>query len=272
MKFLSSIIFCSLFLLVGVQSRAQKSDTLQITASNINTNVLRDGTHRYLVYFKMRKDSVRTQTQFWTRTIKRATYNNKPVIEISQEWEDKDSVMHKVKSVADAKTMQPLYHQSWWKVQTSRASTVKSVMVTTVDFLEKTVNHNGKLLSDTSSNRQAKAIWAGYKSSVGKYFLNWHSDLETFPTLPYKNGLTFVIPFYDPGTASNYQKVAYTVTGSAELTGFNDQKIDCWLLVHETKGNKEVFWISKKTNEVLKLEQEINGTMYRYKIKLGFSI
>jgi hypothetical protein len=43
-------------------------------------------------------------------------------------------------------------------------------------------------------------------------------------------------------------------------------------LVHEEKGNKEVYWISKKTKEVLKLEQEINGRFYRYKIKLGFSI
>lgn len=272
MKFLPSTIFFSFLLLSVVKLHAQRSDTLQITAANINTNVLREGTHRYLVYFKMKKDSVRTESQFWTRTIKRTNYNNKPVIEISQEWEDKDSILHKVKSIADAKTMQPLYHQTWWKIQTSRTSNIKTVNVATVDFVKNTVDYNGKVLSDTTSNSRAKAIWAGYKSSAGKYFLNWHSDLETFPTLPYKAGLTFVIPFYDPGTASNYQKVAYTVTGSAELTGFNDQKIDCWLLIHETKGNKEIFWISKKTSEVLKLEQEINGTMYRYKIKLGFSI
>jgi hypothetical protein len=45
----------------------------------------------------------------------------------------------------------------------------------------------------------------------------------------------------------------------------------CWLLSHEGTNNKEVFWISKKTNEVLKLEQEFGGR-YRYKIKLGFSV
>jgi hypothetical protein len=218
----------------------------------------------------MQKDSVRTQTQFWTRTIKRTDYNGTPVIEITQDWEDKDSIMHIVKSISDAKTMQPLYHKTWWKVQAGRNSLVKTVNITTVDFLSKTVEHNGNILSDTS--KQAKAIWAGYKSSLDKYYLNWHLDLETFPLLPIKKGLTFVIPFYDPGTASNFQKVAYTVTGSAELIGYDDQKIDCWLLVHEEKGNKEVFWVSKKTKEVLKLEQEIGGTMYRYKIKLGFSI
>ncbi len=96
--------------------------------------------------------------------------------------------------------------------------------------------------------------------------------MEVFPLLPFKEGVTFVIPFYDPGTGSSFQQVAYTVMGSSELVGYNDQKIDCWLLSHEERGNKEIFWISKKTREVLKLEQEINGSLYRYKIKLGFSI
>lgn len=249
----------------------QKNDTVYITAKNINTNVLREGTHRYLVYFKMGKNATRTQTQFWTRKISRIDYQGKPAIEISQEWEDKDSIVHTVKSISDAKTMQPLYHKTWWKVQRSR-DPVKKVTETTVDFLNKTVMNNGRQLSDADTAKQVKKIWEGYKSSSDQYFLNWHLDLETFPILPYTQGVTFVVPFYDPGTASNYQKVAYTVTGSSEMVGYDDQKIDCWVLVHEEKGNKETFWISKKTKEVLKLEQEINGSMYRYKIKLGFSM
>lgn len=85
MKILTSSIFFALLLNFNLALHAQKSDTLQITAANINTNVLREGTHRYLVYFKMKKDSVRTQTQFWTRTIKRTSYNNQPVIQINQQ-------------------------------------------------------------------------------------------------------------------------------------------------------------------------------------------
>jgi len=251
---------------------AQKPDTVHISSSYINTKYLREGTHRYLVYFKLNKDSVRTQTQFWTRTIKRTEYNGMPVIQIKQSWEDKDSIMHTVESVSDAKTMQPLYHSTWWKIQTSRNATTKTVMETTVDFSKQTVNYNGLILSDADTAKQLKAIWAAYKSAEGKYFLNWHLDLETFPILQYRTGVTFVIPFYDPGTTSNYQEVAYTVIGSGKLIGFNEQKIDCWLLQHESKGNKEVFWISKKTREVLKLEQELNGRFYRYKIKLGFSM
>lgn len=257
-------------LLLAKQGVSQKTDTIFVNAKHINTSVLREGTHRYLVYFKMNKDSVRAQTQFWTRTIQRTNYRGIPAIEIKQVWEDKDSIMHIVDSYSDAKTMQPLYHKTWWKVQTSRAP-AKTVNTTIVDFVNKTVDYNGQLLSDADTTRQTKAIWAGYKSSLNQYFLNWHLDLETFPLLPYKKGITFVLPFYDPGTSSNFQTVAYTVTGSGELQGFNDQKIDCWILTHETQGNKELFWISKQTKEVLKLEQEINGRFYRYKIKLGFS-
>lgn len=266
----SSLLATAAFCLACIVCQAQ--DTIRVSGKDINTKVLKEGTHRYLVYFKMSKDSVRTQTQFWTRTIKRTDYNGIPAIEIDQVWEDKDSIMHMVKSISNAKTMQPLYHKSWWKVATARGAVTKVVNTTIVDLVNKTVSHNGSLLSDADTAKQVRAIWEGYKSSQNRYFLNWHSDLETFPLLPYRKGVTFVIPFYDPGTASNYQEVAYTVTGSDKLTGYDDQKIDCWLLVHEDKGNKEVFWVSKKTKEVLKLEQEINGRFYRYKIKLGFSL
>lgn len=261
----------ALLLFVTSFNYAQKRDTIFITPAQINSGVLQEGTHRYLVYFKMGPSATRTQTQFWTRTITRTNYNGKPSIEIKQEWEDKDSIMHTVRSISDARTMQPVYHHTWWKVQ-RRAAPVKTVSMTTVDFVAGTVEHNGKQLSDADTARQTKAIWDGYKSSAGKFHLNWHLDLETFPLLPYANGVTFIIPFYDPGTASNFQKVAYTVTGSAKLIGYDKQQIDCWLLVHEEKGNREVFWISKKTKEVLKLEQEINGSLYRYKLKLGFSM
>lgn len=250
---------------------AQKKDTIRITSTQLSTTVLRDGTHRYLVYIKINKDAPKTQTQFWTRTIKRTTDNGVSVIQIDQEWQDKDSIMHVVRSVSDAKTMQPLYHNTWWKWPVSRSANTFTTIRTVVDFQRNEVLYNEQKLSDADTARQAKRIWEGYKSTAGKFFLNWHLDLEIFPLLPFRNGVTFSIPFYDPGTASGYQDVYYTVTGSAMLEGYNDQKIDCWLLTHEEKGNKEIYWISKKTKEVLKLEQVMNGTVYRYKIKLGFS-
>ncbi|MFY7899318.1 MAG: hypothetical protein ACOVNY_03965 [Chitinophagaceae bacterium] len=260
-NYLPCTIFTIAFFLC-IKVNAFYSDTIQISPQQIKTNVLIEGTHSYLVYFKMAKDAPRTQAQFWTRTISKTTHNGKDAIEVNQVWEDKDSIMHSVKSVCDAKTFQTFTHDSWWKQRGT----------TSVDFENKTIAVNNKTITPDDTSRMAKRLLQCFQSAQNEYHLNWHLDLEVFPILPYKQGVTFIIPFYDPGTTATFTKVAYTVTGSAELTGYNQQKIDCWLLSHESKGNKELFWISKKTKEVLKLEQEINGKIYRYKIKLGFSI
>lgn len=256
------IISCLLLVSFCHAIQAQKKDTIRINATHINTNVLKEGTHRYLVYFKQGKDAPRSQTQFWTRTIERTEQAGKPVIKITQLWEYKDSVWHTVTSVCDAKSFQPITNESWWK----------ATPLTTVDMEKKQVMVNNVALSDADTAKRNQTIWSSFKTVGDKYVLNWHLDLEVFPTLPFKTGVTFLIPFYDPGTVVPVMEVAYTVTGTATLSGYDNQQVDCWIMEHESAGNKEVFWISKKTKEVLKLEQEVNGKVYRYKIKLGFSV
>lgn len=242
----------------GAQS---KTDTILIDAGNVNTKVLKPSVNRYLVYFKMGKDSARSRPQFWTRTIEYADYNGRAAIAVTQEWEDRDTIAHIVRSVCDKETFAPLYHKSWWRISPSGE----------FDFMNKTASLNGIPLSDADTARNRKGPWEAFKKAAAQYVLNWHLDLEVFPILPYKEGKTFLIPFYDPGFPAPKNE-AYTVTGSGVLTGYNDQKIDCWLLTHESRGFKETFWISKKTKEVLKLEQEIGKDRWRYKVKLGFSI
>lgn len=251
-------IFVSVIVPCGLQ--AQRPDTIRITSKDLNTSVLREGTHRYLVYFRMKPGATRTNVSFWTRKIERADYGGKKAIIITQEWEDKDTIVHTVKTVSDAKTMAPVFHETWWK-QRGEAK---------FDFVSGTASMNGTVLSEADTARARKLSYEAFKSSLQTEKFNWHIDLETFPLLPFRQGVTFVIPFFDPGP-SPLTYAAYTVTGSAKLTGYDDQLVDCWLLSHESEGNKELFWISKKTREVLKLEQEINGTLWRYKIKQGFS-
>jgi hypothetical protein len=260
--------FCKLILLLAASfpvftGMAQiKNDTIIITAKNVNTTVLKPSTNRYLVYFKMGKDSARSRAQFWTRKIEYADHNGKEAIVITQEWEDRDTIVHKVRSVCDKQTFAPLYHQSWWK----QSGTGE------FDFINRSASLNGIPLTDADTARNRKGSWNAFKMAVDQYSLNWHLDLEVFPILPYKEGKTFLIPFYDPGWGPPKNE-AYTVTGSAQLEGYNDQKINCWLLMHVSRaGFKEIFWISKKTKEVLKLEHEIGKGKWRYKIKLGFSV
>lgn len=250
-----------MLLLVAAAKIATAADTVRIDPAHINTSVLKEGTNRYLVYFKKGKDSSRAMVQFWTRKISFTQYEGRDAIFIEQEWEDKDTVVHTVRSYCDRKTMAPLFHDTWWKQRPGG----------TFDFIKKTAFSNNAPLTGQDTARNRKAAWGAFKKSLDQYVLNWHLDLETFPLLPYKEGRVFMIPYYEPGYTES-EAIAYTVTGSAMLEGYNGQQIDCWILTHETKGNKEVFWISKKTKEVLKLEQTLNDKWYRYKIKLGFSV
>lgn len=247
-------------LLSSLISHAQNTDTVTIDASKVNTQVLINGVHRYLVYFKNGKDSSRVRYQLWTRKIDRITYQNKPAISVTQEWENNDTVFHTVYTVCDEKTFAPLYQQSWSKGSES-----------VFDFTNKTASFQGLPLTDQDTARNRKGMWGAFKNALQQsYVLDWHLDLEVFPILPYKANTTFLINFYDPGfPAPKYQ--SYTVSGSAMLQGYDQQPVECWLLQHKASANStETFWISKKTKEVLKLEQEFGGK-YRYKIKLPFS-
>ncbi|GAB2824849.1 DUF3108 domain-containing protein [Ferruginibacter profundus] len=247
---------------LSLTATAQKSDTVFINGKNLHPEVLKEGTHRYLVYFKKGEDAPRSEVQFWNIDVRRTAEAGKPVISVTQEWEYKDTILHKAWSVCDAGTMQPLTHKIWWNIP--------RMGLAAVDFENKTVELNGNRLSDADTSRMAKRVWTAYKSAEGKFLLNWHLDLEVFSMLPYKAGAVFSIPFYDPGTGAPFENAVYTVKGAGKLLGYDNQSIDCWLLVHESDNNKEVFWVSKKTKEVLKLEQKF-GKSYRFKIKLGFS-
>lgn len=255
MKFLFIPFFLTLF---ALQTFAQKSDTIRIDASKVRPDVLKPGIHQYLVYFKNGKDSSRTNFQLWTREIQHTSFEGRQAIRINQVWEDNKTIVHKVNSICDAKDFAPIYHESWWNGRGNY----------TFDFTKKTMAFNDKPITESDTAKRAKAMYKAYQAALNQYVLNWHLDLEAFPILPYRDGATFMINFYDPGfPAPSLQ--AYTVTGRAKLTSYNGQDVDCWLLSHVTKGSSETFWVSKKSKEVLKLEQQF-GNRYRFKVKTGF--
>ena len=249
------------FLLLSSAAHAQKNDTLVIKPKDVNTKVLQPGMHRWLVYFKMGKDSSRTRFNIWSRKIDFIQYQGKEAISVTQEWENNDSVIHTVYTVCDRKDFSPLYQTAWSKAPGTME----------FDFLKKEMKVNGKLIDAGDTSRANTGRRLAFEEAVNQYTLDWHLDLEVFPILPYRNNITFAINFYDPGFPKP-KLVYYTVTGSKSLTGFDGQTIDCWTLEHSDPAfkNHEVFYISKKTKEVLQLEQQF-GERNRYKIKLPFS-
>lgn len=235
---------------------AQKNDTMIITANTINVAQLKDGKSNYLVYFVKGENGVAADMQLWHIDVKRERFNNQEVITVAQNWDYKDSVVHTAKSICRADDFKPVYHESWWKTRGKQV----------FDLKENKVWLNDMELTNKDTSARKKYIFTSFQSAKD-YFLNWHLDLEVFSTLTYKNNRTFLIPYYEFGYDIP-RNIAYSVTGEDVLM-FAGKKIPCWLLTHEEPGNKETFWISKETNEVLKMAQQLSDNMYRYKIKLA---
>lgn len=236
--------------------KAQKTDTILITAKTIKISQLKEGKAKYLVYFEKGENAPASESQIWNIEIMKGKINNEEVITVSQKWDYKDTVVHTAKSISSVMDFKPLYHESWWQTRGAQH----------FDVEQKKVWINSKEITDTNSAKREKNLYTSFVSSDGKYYLNWHLDLEVFSMLPLKKNTTFLIPFYEFGYDTP-RNISYTTIGEDVLI-YNGKKIKCWLLYHEEKGNKETFWISKITNEVLKLEQLINENIYRHKIKL----
>lgn len=246
-----------IFLFCFRTSFSQKHDTITINSSNLKVKDLKHGTNRYLVYYKDSENHPRTRHEIWTRTIETLNSSGNPVI-VRQTWENNDTIFHKSYTVLHRKNMSTLYHEVW-----SRRAKY------TFNFETKEAIKNGRPLNQLNDSISIKQVIA-FGKACSQDFLTWHIDLEMFSILPLRENTTFKIKFYDPGfDAPEY--AYYSVIGSFKLNGYDNQKIDCWLLAHGSlPENYQVFWISKKTGEVLKLEQEYSGK-YRYKIKLGYS-
>lgn len=248
-----------LYLLIQISPlllTAQKPDTVIVTAKTIKVSQLKQGKAIYLVYFVRGENTPLSEVQIWNIDVKKEKINNKEVISVFQKWDFKDTVVHTAKSISSATDFMPLYHESWWQKRDKKA----------FDVEQKKIWINDTEITDTNSVKKEKVAYTSYASSFGKYYLNWHLDLEVFSMLPLRKNTTFLIPFYEFGydIPSN---IEYTIIGEDVLV-YDGKRIKCWLLYHEEKGNKETFWISKKTNEVLKLKQLINENICRYKIKL----
>lgn len=250
------LLFPLLLLLSLTNTGAQANDTVYVKPSTLKPEVLVPGTHQWLIYFRNAPDSIRYFFQLWTRTITPIIYEGKKAIEVSQVWESKDTLLHTTRSISDAKDFRTLFHDSWWQQRGSSR----------YDFVKGTMEVNGVAVFKGDTSAVLGKTRAAFDSALQQYSLNWHLDLEVFPQLPLKKGITYMIPYYDPGFQQP-KWVPYTVVGNAPLVGPNRQSTDCWLLEHQTPTNKEIFWISKNTKQVLKLEQKA-GKLYRYKIKL----
>lgn len=263
MKLISIV---ALILTLSSRTFADNRDTVRVQPHDLNLNRAQTGNMNYLMYSKKGKLDIPVRPTLISFNISRSDYEGKPALIVRQQW-NSDTTTHKCFTVFDPATFRTLFHETYWK---RLGYTMK------FDFRTKAVSFvptSAAIIIPDSVKATAKQDFIG---SLSTFNLNWHADLIIYTLLKYQAGRTFIINYYDPGFGKNEQ-VSYTVTGSDVLTGSGGQKIDCWILNHfnddhSDNGGYERFWISKSTNEVLKMEDfGGNGRGYRYKVKLGVS-
>ena len=245
------LLFLALLLVVCYVPAGAQVDTLGLHGKTLVTSALKPGLKQYLVYSQNSKAGNKLGFSFWLRNVAVETKNGEKVFSIRQQWFGSDSANYrKVFSLNKATDFSPIYH----------AETIKGII--------KAYNWNqAKIIgADTIKNNAQKDFVLDF--SVPNF--NWNLDIETFEMLPLAKGKAFAINFYDAGLGAP-KYVLYRVEGDEFIRTYDNQKVDCWILITEgTRGGNKYaqrFWISKKGHEFLK-EEDVFGGNYRYKIKM----
>jgi hypothetical protein len=228
-------------------------DTINIAKNDLTMSQLKEGVHQYLVFFENAKKKKILSYWLWTREVKFSKLNNEPVIEINQKWHSSDTAYYReVYSVSRQRNFSPLFHL----VKSPKGR--EGFMFTDTEVSA----------ADTVKENKIKDL----KKTLETPTLNWELDLEIFSTLPFKKeGQRFMINFYHPG-GSEPKYYEYKVIGSEKIAVADSDKIDCWKLQIEYNADSwAIFWISKKSKEVLKMQESYKGN-YRYKVKLSTTV
>ncbi|HEV7780182.1 MAG TPA: hypothetical protein VGO58_02900 [Chitinophagaceae bacterium] len=237
--------------LLGVNSfLSAQNNTDTIRAGKFDMKYLPDGTQQWLVYIK--KDGVKKNIWLWERTTTKENWNGTNAIVIRQQWTTSDTGFNsrQLLSVVNEKDFTPVYHTTNNPKTGKEAYNFHAAEIVTADSVAGTGRKD-------------------FKMAITEPSFNWEIDLETFPLLPLKEGKTFVVNFYHPGSKSGPAWYNYTVTGSEKIKT-NSGEVDCYKLYTEYSNNRgnSTWWLNKKTHEVLKMEEHF-GTVTRYKLKLA---
>lgn len=248
MRIYPTVIFC---LLLCNQIWAQQVDTIHINAQELLTQSLKPSKSQYLVSIHTTNPDRVRNLFLWKRDLSLETRNGKEVIVIRQDWQGQDTLFNrKLYSVSEKASFKPIYHFS----QSARG-------IEAFNF------EADKIVGADSIANNSRKDW---QIALKEPTLNWELDIEILALLPFKEGKTFAINFYHPGSKGGPQYYLYKVAGSEVLELTGGQRVDCWKLQidYGQQNSTATFWVSKKTREVLKSLDLFKGG-YRYKVKLS---
>ncbi|KAF0139971.1 MAG: hypothetical protein FD122_2872 [Stygiobacter sp.] len=248
-------IFTFFLAVVNAQS---KVDTINSSNNELLTSKLTEFSKEYLVY---RADSTKSRKNIgdiWKREAKFSKFNNKEAVEFTWKWFTKDGALYKtVTNICDRKTLAPLHHLAVTNKigdpRYDRSAGTKSF------GYSKDEMYPDKNVADNS-------VLGSNPVKLNIPILSWEIDLETLPLLPIKKvGQKFAVSFFDPSEKEAGYHL-YEVTGKGKLKLNNDTQINCWLLkINYDEKNYALFWLSEKSGEVIKMEEQYNS-VFRFKV------
>jgi hypothetical protein len=247
----NTVLISLMLIMCSMLSASAQIDTIDVAKQDLITANLKEGLNQYLVYTENPKKKKITGHSLWNRQVNFKKINGKDVIEIEQYWSNNDTTFNRyVYSINDKNTFAPIYHYT----KSSRG-------VEAFDFTSSSVTGSDSVTNNAKKNLEV---------TLSKPTLNWEVDLEVYSTLPFKKvGQRFIINFYHPGGRFEPAYYEYAVIGEDNIASVGDNhKTSCWKLkINYTPDDWAFFWISKKSKEVLKMQEYYKGN-YRYKVKL----
>ena len=189
-------------------------------------------TNSYLVYIEGPDGSV-LDMSIWTREIRE---EDDQFIGVYQTWKNQDrSNVKTLKSLVAKDTFAPIFHQ--------------------VESNEKLQAYSYQQRSVVGTDTVENNAESDFILELNSLSFNFELDLELLRILPYRNGVTFSIPFYHPGSNTPPKSYDYEVRGKETLsTPVGD--VMCWVLTIEySEKNAATFWISETSREFMKMEE-----------------
>ena len=225
-------------------------DTISVKNNNLKTKYLIESTSTYLNWMKDAQSGLVSNISISKRSVHFQTLAGKELIVVAQHKLNNDSSKIKfIYTVSDRRTFKTIYDY-----------------VGSPGGIEAYDYHGDEIRGTDSVKLNTKrAFYLKFREIP--YCLEL--DLETVSALPISGlGQKMAILFYQPGREKNPAFHIIEVTGQQQLPTANGMKSDCWVVkLIIDKDDYDLFWISKRKHEFLKLESH-SPTDTFYKVKL----
>jgi len=249
-NFLTIQILILCIVTVGCPQAYAQVDTISIRNNNLQVSNLTEGTSQYLSWLRNTRSGLVSYISISERTVSFEKRNGKDVVVITKRILDNDTSKNRyVYVVCDRSCFKMLYDLA-----------IKSNMIEAYNF-------NGDEI--TGADTVQKNTKSGFYFKFNSLPYSNELDLETISAVPVKKaGQQMAISFYQPGSTVNPAVRALNVVRSELIKSVDNASVDCWLLkLIFDSDNYDLFWVSKKTHELLKFESWEPGDVYS-KVKL----